>query len=403
MNSFWMLGLAALPLACGTDPTTPDLTGGTGGTNTPAAGHGGGGTAGSSAATGGTAGTGAGRGGSSSGGAGMSTGGGTGGSLGGSSGTGGSSGGSAGTPLGGSSGDAGSAGSGTSNMGGRGGRSASGGAAGTADNAGMGGMSGTGTGGAGAGGTGGSSAADPSAGCGKGGKPGNVTTSDHIYTFPASYDGTTPVPLFVGFHAAGNPIDQIKKLTDGSALDMSYVRMFGKSSGNEWVYNTDINKVYGWFDDVMANYCIDKSRVFAAGHSSGAQMIVQILTKADATMHFGFKAVSPVAASNYGALTAPIPVMYIQGKMDNQRNSDGAEVVARFTAVNKCSSTSMAYPGVANCMSGSTNVNPGCITYDGCTEPTVWCSHNDPEYSGTNHGWPCFATKAMGDFFASLP
>ena len=47
-------------------------------------------------------------------------------------------------------------------------------------------------------------------------------------------------------------------------------------------------------------------------------------------------------------------------------------------------------------------VDPGCIIYDGCTVPTIWCSHNDPSYSGTEHGVPCFAMKAMYDFFASL-
>jgi polyhydroxybutyrate depolymerase len=34
--------------------------------------------------------------------------------------------------------------------------------------------------------------------------------------------------------------------------------------------------------------------------------------------------------------------------------------------------------------------------------PTIWCSHNDPNYSGTQHGVPCFAMKAMADFFTSL-
>jgi hypothetical protein len=309
--------------------------------------------------------------------------------------TGGSGGSSAGSPPGG----------GAPSTGGAGGRAATGGAAGTSGSA---GASGTGTGGAaaGGGGTGGTSEADPSEGCGKGGRPsgGNVTVSNqHIYTFPTSYDGTTPLPLFIGFHAAGNPIDQIQGLTNGSSLEMNYVRAFGKSAGNEWVYNTDLSKVTGIYDELMANYCIDKSRVFAAGHSSGAQMIVQILTHADAAMHMNFKAVAPVAASNYGAITAPIPVMYIQGKMDNVRMSDGADVVARFVTVNKCGSTTMPYSGVAMCQSSGTNVNPGCVSYDGCMEPTVWCSHNDPQYSNTNHGWPCFATKAMADFFASLP
>jgi len=393
------LTLAVLALACtSADPAEPGLSGGTGGSGGSTAGRGGGGRAGG----GGTAGNGAtaGNGGTSgSGGSAAGTTGGSGGSVAGGAGSAGAANSAGSPPTGGNGGRGGSAGAGAANAGGAAGRAA-GGAAGTGGTA---GASGANTAGASGGGTGGASPGEPSAGCGKGGKPSNVTTSDHIYTFPASYDGTTPIPLFIGFHAAGNPIDQIQKLTNGSALDTNYVRAFGKSTGNEWVYNTDINKVYGWYDDIMANYCIDKSRVFAAGHSSGAQMIVQILTKSDATMHMGFKAVAPVAASNYGAITAPVPVMYIQGKMDNVRNSDGADVVARFTSVNKCGSTSMAYTGAASCMSNGTNVNPGCISYDGCMEPTIWCSHNDPEYSNTNHGWPCFATKAMADFFAGLP
>jgi hypothetical protein len=39
----------------------------------------------------------------------------------------------------------------------------------------------------------------------------------------------------------------------------------------------------------------------------------------------------------------------------------------------------------------------------GCSVPTSWCSHNDPSYSGTEHGALCFAMTAMTDFFASLP
>jgi hypothetical protein len=94
--------------------------------------------------------------------------------------------------------------------------------------------------------------------------------------------------------------------------------------------------------------------------------------------------------------------MYIQGKMDSVRNSDGADVVARFRTANMCMTTSMTYSPVMGCMSGSTSVNPGCIIYDGCSVPTIWCSHNDPQYSGTSHGVPCFAMKAAYDFFGTF-
>jgi hypothetical protein len=54
-------------------------------------------------------------------------------------------------------------------------------------------------------------------------------------------------------------------------------------------------------------------------------------------------------------------------------------------------------------MSSGKTVTNGCIQYDGCKAQTVWCSHDDPQYSNTFHGWPCFATKTMYDFFAALP
>lgn len=332
------------------------------------------------------------------------------------------SGSSGGTPAsGGQSASGGSAGTAASSGGSPSGGSSSGGAqaaggraegGASATSGGASGSSSAGAAGSASGGAtgmaGGSATAVPSAGCGKSGRPsgGTVTVAnDHIYDFPASYDGTKPFPLLIGFHAAGNPIDHVKTLIKGSAFETNYVRAYGKSAGNEWVYNTDLSKVTKIYDELMSTYCIDKSRVFATGHSSGAQMIVQILTHSDAAQHFAFKSVAPVAASNYGAIVSAIPVMYIQGKMDNVRNSNGSDVVARFTSVNKCSSTTMPYSSVMSCSStqNGAKVTPGCVSYQSCMQPTVWCSHDDPNYSSTNHGWPCFANTAIYEFFGSLP
>lgn len=249
--------------------------------------------------------------------------------------------------------------------------------------------------------------ATPSAGCGKSARPsgGRVSVAgDHNYTFPSSYDGKQPFPLLLGFHAAGNPIDQIENLTKGSDFETRYVRAFPKSKGSAWDYNTDIAKVRAMYEDLMANYCIDTSRVFATGHSSGAQLIVQILTpahKADADL-LKLKAVAPVAASRYGTVSRAIPVLYIQGANDNVRNSDGADVVKEFTTANACTASVKPLAG-PTCMSSGKTVKAGCVQYDGCKVPTAWCSHDDPAYSNTNHGWPCFATKAMLDFFSGLP
>ncbi|XYH99378.1 alpha/beta hydrolase family esterase [Sorangium sp. So ce1128] len=228
--------------------------------------------------------------------------------------------------------------------------------------------------------------------------------NDHIYTFPESYDGSTPFPLLVGFHACGNPIDQFINLTRGSAFETEYVRAVGRSSdsGGCWNYNNDIAKVLRIHDDLMDNYCIDMDRVFATGHSSGAQMIVQILTHKSDADHMNFRAVAPVAASDYGALQVPMPAMYIQGKNDTVRGGDGASTVARFRTANMCEMSSTPYSEVMGCQSSGRTVNPGCISYTGCSEPTIWCSHDDPAYSNTSHGVPCFAIQAMYDFFADV-
>ncbi|WP_438039954.1 alpha/beta hydrolase family esterase [Sorangium sp. So ce128] len=264
-----------------------------------------------------------------------------------------------------------------------------------------------GSGGMGTGGTE-SPAGNPSPGCGKSGRPESGTVKvdgDHIYTFPDSYDGKTPLPLLMGFHACGNPIDQFINLTRGSAFETEYVRAVGRSSdgGGCWNYNNDIAKVLRIYDDLMDSYCIDMDRVFATGHSSGAQMIVQILAHKSDAEHMNFKAVAPVAASDYGALQVPTPVMYIQGQNDTVRGGDGASTVARFRTANGCEMSSTPYSQVMGCQSSGKAVNPGCISYSGCSEPTIWCSHDDPAYSNTSHGVPCFAIEAMYDFFTGMP
>lgn len=401
---------AALALSCApeVEPTEPaGATGGTGvGGSSGATAAGRGGAGGSGGAAGGSGGSSGGAGGSSgtSGGAGGTTAGngGAGGVL--TGGAGASLGGAgAGGVVGGGAGSEAAAGAGASAGAPAGGAGGASGVAGTS-------TGGAGTGSAGAagssGGSGGASAVAPSAGCGMAGRPsgGVVTvTNDHIYTFPTTYDGMTPFPLFIGMHAAGNPIEQFRNLTNGSAIETGYVRAFPKSAGNEWNYTTDIAKVRAMMDDLRASYCIDENRVFSSGHSSGAQMIVQILTNQDAAEHMNYKAVAPVAASNYGALVTAVPVLYIQGRNDTVRNSDGADVVARFRTANSCTTTSTPYAGVASCMSSGTAVSPGCIAYQGCSVPTVWCSHDDPQYGNTSHGVPCFAVRAMHDFFTSLP
>jgi poly(3-hydroxybutyrate) depolymerase len=225
---------------------------------------------------------------------------------------------------------------------------------------------------------------------------------NHIYTFPADYDGNTPFPLVFGFHANGNPIDQIKTLTEDSELPNDFVMAFPKSAGAGWVLNTDRQHVQDNYDELLENHCIDTNRIFATGHSSGAQLIVQFMCADDQR----WTAIAPVASSVYCNGWDPIPTLLIHGRNDTERGStsqdaDGRKDLAPYVSSNGCGMTTMPKT-VAGCSSSGTQVMPGCVDYQGCSQPLTWCSHNDPFYSNTNHGWPCFAADLMHEFFSSF-
>jgi polyhydroxybutyrate depolymerase len=247
----------------------------------------------------------------------------------------------------------------------------------------------------------------PSPGCGKAGRPANGTVmvaNDHIYDFPQKYDGNTPLPVVFGFHANANPITQIEQLTKGTPLATNYVMVFPKSVGQGWVLNTDKPRLDGWYKDITENYCVDESHVFAIGHSSGTQFIVQLLCQGEDR----FTALAPVASSMYCTSWKPLPTLLIHGSNDMERAStsqdaNGRKDLGPYLTSNSCSMNTQAY-NVAGCTSqyNGAQVNPNCMSYQGCSEPMIWCSHNDLNYSGTNHGWPCFASQAMYDFFSRL-
>jgi hypothetical protein len=119
------------------------------------------------------------------------------------------------------------------------------------------------------------------------------------------------------------------------------------------------------------------------------------------------KAVTPVAGSRTCASWQnPIPSMLIHGLMDNQRanDGDGAQERGPFITSNGCMMTTTPYTGAMACNSiyDQAAVNSGCVSYNGCSVPFVFCNHNDMNYSGTNHGWPCFANQTMYAFLSAI-
>jgi poly(3-hydroxybutyrate) depolymerase len=245
----------------------------------------------------------------------------------------------------------------------------------------------------------------PSTGCGKStGMPMNVNVPNAIVTFPDNYNGSTPVPMMFGFHGAGRT-NQEFYMTDArmqnSDLENHFAIVHLKSAGSAWAMS-DTSRFDTAYNQMTQTYCIDLNRVFATGHSSGAQFIELMLCAGEDRL----KAVAPVAGSRTCASWDALPSLLIHGLNDNQRGSDanGQQERGPFITSNGCSMSTTPYTAAMSCNSidNQAAVNNGCVAYSGCMAPFVFCNHNDQNYGGTNHGWPCFANQTMYAFLSGL-
>lgn len=255
----------------------------------------------------------------------------------------------------------------------------------------------------------------PSAGCSAGNSTAQIPNA--LLDLPNGYDGMTPVPLVLALHANGNPNTQLQGAFGSEGKSRGYMLVYPKSAGGGWDVNAgDLDRVNAAYDAVLQNYCVDENRVYGTGHSGGAQTLTQMLCRGDDR----FRAVAPVASSRYCNGWDAVAALVIHGICDQERGGsdenpdcplpggnafadkygvrdvDGAKDFDVYKSSNMCGDQSMAFTPGGNC-GGS--IDPGCVEYQGCAARTLFCNHNDPQYSGTNHGIPCFASKAIFDFF----
>lgn len=309
-------------------------------------------------------------------------------------------------PQGGSTAAAGSGGS-TS-----GGSASVGGSSGGAAGNGAGGWAGGAGGPAGGSGGGGSTAAQPSAGCGKAGpmtgsgsSPLMVSGHQYYVKLPSAYDANKPYRVIFVFNPTNNPItwaEQSAGFEQNAAKDQAirvYPHPANSSSG--WGAG-DVSFFRPLYDSIVANFCVDKARVFATGESSGGDFS-SILGCEHANV---LRGVAPCATKNVSQYpltaatrkcTGEVASIVIHGKNDNVVGPEnGPKTRDFYAAVNHCTSMTMPVQGYTDAMSN-------CVQFQGCDAgfPVYWCQHTDPNYSGTNHGWPKFAPAMIWSTFSA--
>lgn len=245
-----------------------------------------------------------------------------------------------------------------------------------------------------------------SAGCGKAGPPEgelslslNGVNAAYTVTLPDNYDPAVPVPLVFGFHGRNQTHIQFRtqdasniETELGSRAVMAYLKSQG---GPGWNFAEEVEPNVAFFEalypQMLDNYCIDTSRVFAVGHSSGGYFSNILACR------FGdrLRGIASIAGQTQEfQCVGRVAALIIHGVRDSVVSFAGGQMSRdTYLATNGCTQTSVP-----------TAVSP-CIEYQGCAEglPVQWCEHNEPTYQDTNHGWPSFASRAAGQFLFALP
>jgi polyhydroxybutyrate depolymerase len=329
--------------------------------------------------------------------------------------------GAAGTSV--SSGGGGGSSGGSAGAGGSTVSAGTGGSAGTSGSAGTGGTTENPTSGSagvgdsgGSGGGGSGHVAVPSAGCGKlnpvdGAR--EITTGGQTATFnvnlPDDYDAMTPMPLGFGFHGFGNDEcgpDQGE--CRGFAM-LPAVTVYMKSISDGWEQSEVREQNITFWQDVLAlmkdEYCIDQSRVFIAGVSSGGQFIEHLTCRFGDTL-WQTTAVSAGAVQLQDCLGTP-PVLVIHGVTD-QAGGYGEDTAAIFAERNGCSETPPAELEQAKTdlmeAFNQQQAEHVCMDWDACTlAPVRFCLSSQITYDGLTHGWPMIGGQLIGEFQDTLP
>jgi len=265
--------------------------------------------------------------------------------------------------------------------------------------------------GGGSAGGGGKAPPNPSTGCGKAspqtgtsGSPLKVSNHQYYVKLPTNYDANKPYPVLIIFNPTNNPITWAEQSAGYEALakaDAIRVYPHPQNSSSGWG-SGDVSFFKPLYDQITGAYCIDKARVFAGGESSGGDFS-SIIGCEHADL---LRAIAPCATKDVPQYpldtskrkcTGEVTAIVIHGKNDSVvGTANGPKTRDFYTKLNHCGT--MTEP-----VSGYTSAQSNCVQYQGCDAgfPVYWCQHTDPNYEGTNHGWPAFAAKMTWGVFSS--
>lgn len=232
--------------------------------------------------------------------------------------------------------------------------------------------------------------------CPAGSRPGPAGATDgkvstdgirYMVRTPSNYDARFAHPLLMVYAAAGQSRWASERFTGltTAATGAGFVVVYA----DHLQLNIPAIEQLGAIPDLAAkDWCIDRKRVYATGHSDGgtASLALAVL---DTTKKIP-AAVAPSAAGWTGKdleafqCREPIPVMIMHSKNDSLFPGWGTQTAAWWAGCNRCDVTK------------TKPVEGGCRAYQGCASggATLYC-----ERAGSHREWPNL-NQVMLEFFA---
>jgi poly(3-hydroxybutyrate) depolymerase len=217
-------------------------------------------------------------------------------------------------------------------------------------------------------------------------------TRRYILRLPAAYDGKKPWPVIFAFHGAGNQ-DATRfdtgfgfKAANGDKAVLVFPEALPRpSGGRSWMIDTQANLAFmdALIEWLKANVCIDSSRLFATGQSSGGYFSQTLGCQRGHV----FRAVAPSSGGirEFVNCMGNPGVWMSHGVNDSGTSKDVADAKKYWLENKMCTPT------------GPRPVDPSpCVEFQNCRDgvPFVFCEHNG------GHPWPDHASKGVWTFFS---
>lgn len=209
----------------------------------------------------------------------------------------------------------------------------------------------------------------------------------YLVDLATGYDKRRAYPLVMAFHGAGVTADAFRgylNLPPVTGADAILVHPNCSNDAPTWDMQRDTQVFDALVKKLESEYCIDTSRVFIAGHGSGAFFVSALGCLRGASLR-GIASLSGGPPS--GTCAGEPAVWMTQGNADMSVQS-GRSNRSFWAKHNHCDDISMSVP-----------VDPApCVEYLGCDDgfPVRYC-----EYDG-NLDLPSFAASGLWGFFKQL-